>query len=406
MKNSVQHGPKRQKEVVVIMLLGMTCLLLLNAVNLVSPVLDTSRAMSSKILANRKSSITTLSPEASACKDLDASIPMLTRDLALDPETNSLRPWSGGDFSFQGLDNDLLSAVFHGHRVALFGDSTLHYFTRWLKLLLEDTSNTTLAKLPSMNLTEANQLLNPSGDHKLSGSGRGTHFAWYGISGPTTEDMCYPPDSSVWKKLKQAKPEILVVNQGLHWLHFLGQGRDNVPGCTIKRWIEFEQWLEEVVLFSEKIGVKVLLFKTTNRICIEKFRGHYASSNTLYTANDRETLKQCSVIARSRIPGGIEATPKQDIDNYCQNATFNNRGSLHLNARLKRYVEGWKLRNENKHHASSLHVGIFNDYGVESCDYSKVRDGRHYHPLNLLRIRLLANTLHCLIQKNTTASKR
>ncbi len=33
---------------------------------------------------------------------------------------------------------------------------------------------------------------------------------------------------------------------------------------------------------------------------------------------------------------------------------------------------------------------------IQSCNYTEVGDGRHYHPLNLVRIRLLANMIDCL----------
>jgi len=211
--------------------------------------------------------------------------------------------------------------------------------------------------------------------------------------------MCYTQESEVWTQLEQAQPEIMVVNQGMHWLHFLGQGRDNVPGCVIKRWIAFVQWLDEVVLFAEKIGVKILLFKTNNRICADKFRGPYKAANTLYSANDTDALKKCSKIVQSLIPGGGEVANKQDLDNYCQHGAFNNTGSLHMNARLKKCAEGWQQQNEN----ALIYLGIFNDYDVQSCSYTEVKDGRHYHPLNLVRIRLLANTLQCLVQ-NTSSS--
>ena len=39
-------------------------------------------------------------------------------------------------------------------------------------------------------------------------------------------------------------------------------------------------------------------------------------------------------------------------------------------------------------------LAVFNDQVIQSCRYTN--DGRHYHPLNLVRIRILGNLLGCL----------
>jgi len=48
---------------------------------------------------------------------------------------------------------------------------------------------------------------------------------------------------------------------------------------------------------------------------------------------------------------------------------------------------------------------VFNDYDVESCEFTKQSDGRHYHPLNLLRIRLLGHMLSCMLDQEDTEAR-
>jgi len=45
---------------------------------------------------------------------------------------------------------------------------------------------------------------------------------------------------------------------------------------------------------------------------------------------------------------------------------------------------------------SGMRIVVFNDHDVLTMNYTERADGRHYHPLNLMRIRLLGNYLRCL----------
>ena len=78
-----------------------------------------------------------------------------------------------------------------------------------------------------------------------------------------------------------------------------------------------------------------------------------------------------------------------------------NHGSQHMSQRMYRFVANF-LQNATTTATtatrgtllpSNLKIGIYDDSVIQSCDYTEVLDGRHYLPLNLVRIRLLANIL-------------
>ena len=352
-------------------------------------------------------------PGEMACQYLNESIPLLTLELRDNAEKAALRPWStmaaNKSFSFPPLDNDLLMNVFRRRRVVFLGDSTLYYMTKWLKVLLEKTSPATLNTLASMNMTKANSLVNPKRDNHLGFPGdpppiidsEGTHIAWRGYSGGNSNESC--SFQKYWVEMSTTiRPEILVVNFGLHWLQQYHGGR-NLRGCVVRRWVDYAAWLDEVVWNAERMGVKVLLFKTTNLMCTSKFRGLYDTVNKLYEAGGSEILRRCQDSVRQAVRSDNENISEEDMALYCRKGAFNEAGSSYLNERLYKYVESANAKKEStssNQNRSTMIIDVYNDHDVESCAYTNDMDGRHYHPLNLLRIRLLANTLQCHLQQH------
>ena len=141
------------------------------------------------------------------------------------------------------------------------------------------------------------------------------------------------------------------------------------------------------------MGAKALFFKTTNTICSEKYDGPYSKANGLYAKMDSDTMLDC--FNNIKFTQTINELPTSDslgdddIHNYCANATFNNHGSANLNQRLYNFVE-------SNQKTASLALHIFDDNIIKSCDYTQRGDARHYHPLNLVRIRLLAHLISCI----------
>jgi hypothetical protein len=94
-------------------------------------------------------------------------------------------------------------------------------------------------------------------------------------------------------------------------------------------------------------------------------------------------------------------TTPEEISNYCEYGTSNEIGSAYLNERLVNYLakhnwlEGQNAYTASGESASKLRIGLFDDHAVQNCAYSG--DGTHFANLCLLRIRLLANILECMI---------
>ena len=247
----------------------------------------------------------------------------------------------------------------------------------------------------------------------------GTVVVWGGFRGSPGETACH--FDSVWKRVLDGKPQILVVNFGLHWLHLMGAGRD-VPLCYVEAWLTYEDWLQSIVDMARASGsVKLLLFKTTNYICEELFWGSYADGAALYKEGGKHVEKarqRChhliQQLVRDNTAGNglrLDMLGGENITRYCSKAVFDEYGVKDLNHRLleflqkqqKRQPKG-KLEQSTTANRTNVNddmtIAIFNDHDIQSCAYSEPNDGRHYHPLNLMRIRLLANTIQCLYKDN------
>ena len=68
--------------------------------------------------------------------------------------------------------------------------------------------------------------------------------------------------------LRAARPDVLVFNFGIHWLHStsfgLYQPRD---ACVVRNWATYEAWLERIVRIAAEANITAAAFKATNRLC-------------------------------------------------------------------------------------------------------------------------------------------
>jgi len=358
-------------------------------------------------------------------KNFAESLIALTSNLQSDPE-NGLRPLNltiptpseegvEKKISFPGLD----TAFFSNKRIVFIGDSTGRYLFGYLQVLIHDNlckeyNSSILDDVQKMSLSDANHHLfkkaelcgvhinstyKPAHIHPLDN----TTIMWEGFGAhvPGTDNILL---EQAWKIAENTKPQILIVNHGLHWLHFMNHSmeRGRVP---ILRWMFYEQWLNEVVenalLMSET--VEVLLFKTTNSICDKKMFSHLRNAHlfyslariennsTLYTDND--TIKNCQRNVENILKESDNITQDQILE-FCLYGTFDDFGSEYLNKRLYHYVITL-LSSSSKYKNLPFQVGIFNDRAIESCSYTDMGDGRHYKWLILARLRLLSNILSC-----------
>ena len=338
---------------------------------------------------------------------------LLTNVIKSDQEHFGLRPWSSFDerhnehIYFPGLDSDLMDSSIRGRRIVLFGDSTLRNMNMWLHKLLNTNNSTVLSSLATMDLSEANvNLVNDTWKKcRMSNTGRGeltcngipkmpetqladgteVRFIW----GPKfTDDQC-PEFESSYNLMKTLRPQIVIANMGLWWLHFQEMGR-NQQGCVAETWVNYEQWLENTLLAAEEAGAEHLIFKTTNAICSEKYTNKYDRAHRSYSSKEDKTIKECFDSIRSN---SSSIMTNVDVFDYCNHGTFNDIGSDHLNQRLFKFVKA-KI-GKARRRTASIKISVLNDHAIQSCDYTVQKDGRHYQRLNLARIRLLGNILSC-----------
>jgi len=342
----------------------------------------------------------------------EEGISILTSALHANPEVG-LRPyWAGHkdgrknvDLSpppsliYPGLDDNLLASSFRGKQTYFLGDSTLYYLDQWVYRLLATTNRTLVGRsLSSMDtsaateaveraapLVDFNTITYVSSDTYVSGT-----FIVGSVGPGGTCDL-----SRKYLKMKAKCSKVpggcqtVIANFGLHWLHFHGAGR-TLSGCEAVRWIHYEEWMQLVVHVAKESGAERLVFKTVNFICSEKYTGEYAEAASRYAAHvSTDLLDNCFRDLRNEISSSdiIDA----DIRSYCYNGTFNERGSNHLNARMSRFVKDYQREGN-----PGIEIGLYNDHDIESCAFTNTSDGRHYHSLNLVRIRLLAHLLWCM----------
>jgi hypothetical protein len=317
---------------------------------------------------------------------------------------------TGKNHSIPGLTPELIEEVFVGHRIVLMGDSTLYYPMKWLYRLLEyHFSHSGGASLSKQTMDQGNRRINPDMHQHLHLRGNPppyvhssthTNIRWMGFAGTVP-----PPESSSldacdfskdWQEIiQQHKPTVMVVNMGLHWLHFSGIAREVRP-CAVDRWIHYEDFLQEALeVAAASNTTRLVLFKTTNFPCSSKYIGLYAKADKSFSSNNNtNALDKCQqAMANVRVASNNK-TPavvaERDIQTFCRHGTLNEAGSDYLNQRLRQFVQQQQQKPNNK-----VSMSIFNDHDVQSCPYTGRSDGRHYHPLNLLRIRMLANMLAC-----------
>jgi len=326
-----------------------------------------------------------------------ASIEQLLNALKTDPEYNGLRDLnvtvedgsgSSNLVQFEGLTLDLLQKAFFNRtgRVIIGGDSTLAHPYKKLQFLESYPDLISLGNLSQANLAishavaehvNANETINKNATIQQ----RYHEFIDFRKNRPTGCNS-----SIYWQQIASRDPEVLVLNMGLHWLH-LYAGERRTPICQVKMWLDYEEsWLQTIIEKARRLpGLRLLLFKTTNFVCEDMFSGYWKEANQLYNAKDGPTMEECEVRIEKKLP----ERDKRQIKSFCYNGTLNGRGAAHLNSRLNKFVQNLQ--------PEVFQVEVWNDHDVESCEYTTAHDGRHYHILQLVRLRYLANVILCYL---------
>ncbi|KAL3762980.1 hypothetical protein ACHAWU_001127 [Discostella pseudostelligera] len=325
------------------------------------------------------------------------AVNLLSRHIHEDQETHGLRQCSlslddgVGPIDFPGLDDNLIQASFGGRRIFFMGDSTTKNLHNWLYRLLlrmHQKSPYNISLLSDMNLRDANSMVAGCGRNLVCDDPQSNRTELNNLHMRLKQDDCSNKKiyAGTYESMTDHEPEIIVANIGLWLLHFEARGRDRKV-CAAENFIHYEHWLEDTLKRAEEVGAQALFFKTTNTICTDKYTGDYAKADKLYAMMDNETLLDCfNSLKANRQEDELS---DEDIHNYCANGTFNNRGVVHLNQRLYKFVESHR-------NTASLSLHVFDDNIIKSCEYTGRGDARHYHPLNLVRIRLLAHLISCI----------
>lgn len=318
-----------------------------------------------------------------SCVDLSPSTAAFASDVFQDAEGASLKPWRKGKWEIPTLSKDLLMSAFGGRTVVLVGDSTTAYTTHWINNLMNGTTPELLTSLQQHTLTDGIQALkawhndrNAPMDiigHKYEDYYQ-AFILWLGYRGSSMHINCdfYKRQ---WPNVRKLKPEILLVNWGAHML-----ATKMVKTCNIYQWVYYEKWLEGALDAAHEAGVKVLLFKTTNRICshqpedpVRECHGWVDKIDPLYEHN----------------PPNMRNVSEADKNRYCQEGLLSEDGAERLNARLVAYLPIAQER------YPSMKIALYNDHDLESC--GQTLDGLHYTSLQLPRIRLFAHMVNCLL---------
>ncbi|CAB9512746.1 Cyclin-Dependent Kinase [Seminavis robusta] len=376
---------------------------------------------------NQKSDRAIVNPETEMeqCQHLPWSTSAFVRAVHDDPENVSLKTWTGPNSSaIPRLDSTLLSQAFGGKRVALIGDSTLfqtlqrlHQIIMLTKPSTEGNNNTAanqaeddfLAKLSNTKtLTKTVRALDAEAGRRSKGSTRlvgmdalvedvwydhimNAHIFWTGFRGYNMKDNCHGWKTQVWPKLHVERPDVIVANWGLHMLH---HGIAPKRPCNVHQFIHYEEdWLETVLQVAREVGTKLLLFKTTNYICEERYPKQLQHGLADLAENTSTVVAKCitKIQKSNRRDGEHYNLTDDDMHRYCIEGAGTDHNVQLLNDRLRKFVERAQTRVP-----PGLTIAVCNDHDMESCPYTRVDDGSHYPKLQLPRIRMLAHMVHCL----------
>jgi hypothetical protein len=154
-------------------------------------------------------------------------------------------------------------------------------------------------------------------------------------------------------------------------------------------WANYETWLQSILDLAVQVKAKIVLFKTVNFICEDAFRDAFQRASREYHDQNTTTIERCEAVLMKFVntnndtAGDAFPVYTKDVQSYCRNGAFTERGVRHLNQQIYKFVNQLDP-------IEGLVVGVFNDHDVESCPYTTEGDGRHYHSLNLLRLRSMS----------------
>ena len=357
--------------------------------------------------------------EAQACLDFPASMKEFRANLKDNVETQTFPQWTKRTttpqhdhdrdhiWAFPKFNKELLAKAFGNRTFGFIGDSTSFYTERWLykTLHLANQAGEDLDELTdtfATKYTRAYRVLSGA----TSDMGDNEHFQtivqnnrvniyWRGMRGGNGNPCNIHTQSFQWDWQFKQRPDILVAHYGLHLLHSgTATPKDGLNLCRAHQFVHYEEdFLERVLKLALEAGTKLLLFKTNNLMCFDKWMGRGGLDPFL--KNDPAFFSECRDDLQRKLnvnnPTNVTLTTA-DMDLYCKEAAFTDKALQYLNAKTLAFVEKAKARLPPD---SPLVIDVFNDRDIMSCQYTQMGDGFHYAPLQMPRIRMLAHQINC-----------
>ena len=94
----------------------------------------------------------------------------------------------------------------------------------------------------------------------------------------------------------------------------------------------------------------------------------------------------------------LEDVSQTDIDRYCREGLMEAEASERLNQRMVAKLKQFQQRTD----LDGMKIELYNDHDLETCHYTRMGDGIHFHHLQLPRIRLLAHMVNCLLPQESS----
>jgi len=294
---------------------------------------------------------------------------------------------------------------FRDKRIAMLGDSTLFYLSKFLiSMMIHEDQQPNPVDYHKMTSDEAAGFLKRTAQFNLKGTAKpppykradGTWFQWWGMQGNAhgrTEELI----DDMFQSGEEMRPEVVVTNMAFHWFHLCGYSEKMCPNeldsPIMSRWKHYrETWLQRVYDFALKVKPKVLLIKTANLICGSKRTGDWLKGDVLYQSFDNATIAACT--ERLYPLAKPLFFTREDTEYYCKYGQFTDVGSQHLNKQIIEFVNNIQQNIANAD--SGVIVGLYNDYDIERCETTD--DAIHHKRGVPMRLRLLANTIESYLK--------
>ena len=196
-------------------------------------------------------------------------------------------------------------------------------------------------------------------------------------------------ESALARALNWVQPDVLIFNFGAHWFHTIGGGTFTPKPCVVHEFLRYEAWLTAMLDVAANAQVQTVVIKTTNRVCEDRFSLEQTRNWTRLARNGEEGLRLLAepCISHFRRMNATDDIAPNQLADYCMNAPFAEHGSRHMN----RMILAWLHRTKRNGAvpAGVRRLALFDDHALQSCKYAA--DSLHSRRLVWMRARALGH---------------